>query len=225
MACLIMAAAANRFWTKGVGGRLSLGPDPCAAHFVELDLRKVWSIIAEPLLFSCIGAELDFKKIEGDTIPKAVGLICGGVVIRCSIAFFVTFGAGLSVKDRLFIALAWMPKATVQAALGPVPLDMMKTAMVRSDNTTKYDEHMQFGADILTTAVFSILITAPAGLLVIQYLGPAWLEKEEVIEKCDCDCVKDADLEPTKIVVAGPKVSPQTDLESVDKHELNTITD
>jgi NhaP-type Na+/H+ or K+/H+ antiporter len=178
LACLVMAALCNQFWSRGVGGRLSMGPDDHAAHEVERDLCTVWRVGAEPLLFCVIGSALDFRQIDPGTIPKAIGLVCGAVIVRCVIAFFSTCGAGLTVKERIFIALAWMPKATVQAALGPVPLDMLRNGFPRSDDPALYDKQEQQGVDILTTAVFSILITAPVGLLVIQWLGPAWLEQE-----------------------------------------------
>jgi len=81
------------------------------------------------------------------------------------------------MRDRIFIALAWMPKATVQAALGSVPLDLAKATLNREDDPAKYDAYVEYGTDILTTAVFSILLTAPVGLIVIQKLGPRWLEQ------------------------------------------------
>lgn len=178
LACLIMACLANQFWSRGVGGRWSLGPDDHAAHEAERDLCKVWQFGAEPLLFSVIGSALNFKHVDPGTIPKAIGLICGAVVVRCFFAFFSTCAAGLTLKERLFIALAWMPKATVQAALGPVPLDLFRNSFPRSEDPVLYDRQEQYGVEILTTAVLSILITAPVGLLVIQYLGPAWLQRE-----------------------------------------------
>jgi NhaP-type Na+/H+ or K+/H+ antiporter len=179
LACLVMAALVSQFWSHGVGGRLSLGPDDHAAHEVERDLCKVWQFGAEPLLFSVIGSALDFRQINAGTIPKAIAIICGAVIVRCIAAYFSTCYAGLTTKERLFVALAWMPKATVQAALGPVPLDMFRNQLTRSDDPVLYDKAEQHGVDILTSAVLSILLTAPVGLLVIQWLGPAWLQQDD----------------------------------------------
>jgi len=176
LASLVMAALASQFWQHGIGGRLSSGADEHMPHEVELDLAKVWRTFAEPLLFSVIGAALDFGSIEMATIPKGIAVVITGVVLRTVAAFFATLGAGLNFKERLFIALAWMPKATVQAALGSVPLDLIKSELNREEDPSKYDEYTQYGSDILTTAVFAILITAPVGLIVIQQLGPRWLE-------------------------------------------------
>jgi len=177
LAALVMAAGASQLWARGFGGGLSLGPDGQSAHDVEADLCRIWRVASEPLLFSVIGSALDFGAIKEATIPKAVALIIGGVVVRCLVAVFATYGAGLSMRDRIFIALAWMPKATVQAALGSVPLDLAKATLNREDDPAKYDAYVEYGTDILTTAVFSILLTAPVGLIVIQKLGPRWLEQ------------------------------------------------
>merc|ERR1719329_524527 len=76
-------------------------------------------------------------------------------------------------KERLFIALAWMPKATVQAALGGIPLAMVEANMDK--NSSEYEQYRKWGMEIITCAVFSILFTAPAGLMIIQIFGPRWL--------------------------------------------------
>ena len=72
--------------------------------------------------------------------------------------FAVSCGA-LNNKEKVFMAFAWMPKATVQAALGPVFLD----------NCIKYgkEDWKPMGEEILTLAVLSILITAPLGAVCI----------------------------------------------------------
>ena len=73
--------------------------------------------------------------------------------------YFAVSCGSLNTKEKIFMAFAWMPKATVQAALGPVFLD----------NCIKYgkDEWQPMGEEILTLAVLSILITAPLGAVCI----------------------------------------------------------
>ncbi|MFW5737318.1 MAG: hypothetical protein ACOCYX_00250, partial [Spirochaetota bacterium] len=66
---------------------------------------------------------------------------------------------GLTWSDRLFALVAYVPKATVQAALGTIPMTM----------------GVDGGAVILAVAVLSILVTAPIGLLLIRALGPRLL--------------------------------------------------
>jgi len=142
-------------------------------------------------------------------VPKALGVIVGAVVVRCTVALLATFGAGLSTKERVFIALAWMPKATVQAALGSVPLDMIQNTLNRQDDPAKYDEYTQHGLDILTVAVFSILATAPIGLVVIQQLGPRWLEKEQPDAVSELSTIQSVNEEDGHKPLALPNGKPQ----------------
>ena len=105
---------------------------------------------------------------------------------RLPAAFLATVGKGLTSIERSFIALSWVPKATVQAALASVPLDMVKVSMEKTH--MDYNKYYDWGQVILTTAVFSIICTAPVGLIVIAKLGPKWLTydgpgKSEQIEK------------------------------------------
>lgn len=79
--------------------------------------------------------------------------------------------AGLNFKEKMFMVVAWLPKATAQAALGSVFLD------VSHKHGAEHYYHM--GEQILTLAVVSILITAPLGSAAIIALGPYLLSKDE----------------------------------------------
>jgi len=169
MGGLIMGITANILWQNGwphnaLGGQ----PSPTFAHVVEADLADVWTIVAQPLLFGVIGAAIDFNSLKAETIPKALGVVCIGVVFRLTAAFVALGGAGLTVKERIFVSLAWIPKATVQAALASVPKDMVHESM--DPNDKDYEDYVAWSEDILTTAVFSIILTAPIGLIVINKL-------------------------------------------------------
>lgn len=220
LASLVMAAASAHLWSKGLFKEVSQGEDHHAAHDTEADMCFVWRLAAEPLLFSVIGSALDFRAIDVATIPKAIGIILGGVIVRTTAALFATYGAGLSWKERAFIALAWMPKATVQAALGSVPLDMARQNFDRADDPDKYDRYEKYGIAILTTAVFSILITAPVGLIVIQKLGPRWLDKleEDLLDYEDASETSEnkEDLEAPSYCAVVPAGAP---------HEAINVTD
>jgi hypothetical protein len=113
--------------------------------------------------------------------------------------YFAVCGGDLTVKEKIFMAFAWMPKATVQAALGPIFLDNVfkiqkhlwdtqenKDAWIASGrNATEWQpfgeeaKWLQMGNDILTLAVLSILITAPLGAVCILSLGPRLLEGDK----------------------------------------------
>jgi len=150
------------------------------AHDVESNLAVLWSLVAQPLLFCVIGSALNFAELDPATIPLSCIVIIAGVLVRCPVAMLVLYGADLTHQERAFVGLAWIPKATVQAALGGIPLDIVRTTLDRDHDPEMYDKYEKWGLQILTTAVFSILITAPIGLLVIQNLGHRWLNYDGI---------------------------------------------
>ena len=82
------------------------------------------------------------------------------------------------------MAFAWLPKATVQAALGPIFLDMvLKLKDEDWQALGNKDIWLGMGNDILTLAVLSILITAPLGAVSIIALGPKLLTRDAPEEK------------------------------------------
>ncbi|KAG3275871.1 solute carrier family 9 member B2 [Ictidomys tridecemlineatus] len=93
------------------------------------------------------------------------------VLIRILTTFLMVCFAGFNIKEKIFISFAWLPKATVQAAIGSVALDT-----ARSHGKKELEE---YGMDVLTVAFLSILITAPIGSLLIGLLGPKLLQKFE----------------------------------------------
>lgn len=127
----------------------------------------------EPLLFGVIGAGLDFNLIPGKTVIKSLIIVTIGISVRLPVAYIVTRGNGFTAKERAFISVAWLPKATVQAALSSFPLVLAKHVLSESDDS--YARYMIWGNEILSTAIISIIVTAPLGLVLIQYLAPRWL--------------------------------------------------
>ncbi len=89
----------------------------------------------------------------------SLGLITLGLLGRVTGVYLATWGARLSLADRHFCAAASVPKATVQAALGGMPLAL----------------GVPHGEMILAVAVLSILVTTPLGAVLIRRLGPVWL--------------------------------------------------
>ncbi len=112
---------------------------------------KIW-VAAELMLFVLVGATVDISYAAKAGVA-AVALILIALVIRICGVFACLLGTELSAKERLFCAIAYLPKATVQAAIGGLPL----AAGVAAGNT------------ILTVAVLAILITAPLGAMGVDY--------------------------------------------------------
>jgi len=119
------------------------------ADEIEKDIAVFWYIFFEPLLFGIIGMSLDFRIVQTQTIPKSFILILLGLSVRLPIAYLSTYGRDFTQKERLFVALAWSPKATVQAALCSVPMDVIKSTLSIQDKS--YESYITWAHEILTT--------------------------------------------------------------------------
>lgn len=112
--------------------------------------NKLW-VGAEVMLFVLVGAAIDLKYAVAAG-AMAILLVCVALIFRMVGVFMCLIKTPLSKKERLFCMMAYTPKATVQAAIGAVPLSM----------------GLPCGALVLTVAVLSILITAPLGAFAID---------------------------------------------------------
>ncbi|XP_039206624.1 sodium/hydrogen exchanger 9B2-like [Crotalus tigris] len=135
---------------------------------VEKIIKAAWEIF-QPFLFGLIGAEISVASLDPQTVGLCIAVLVVGLIARVTATFILVFFAGFELKERIFIALAWIPKATVQAAIGSVALD---TAREQADKQLE-----KYGMDVLTVAFLAILITAPIGALIIGLAGPKLLHK------------------------------------------------
>ncbi|XP_064601506.1 sodium/hydrogen exchanger 9B2-like [Liolophura sinensis] len=165
LGCLTLAfVAAYRWRQEDVSGGMAQVSD-----FMSL----MWMLF-QPLLFGLIGTEVDISTVQGSTIGLGVAVLTIGLFVRVIVSFLAVFKAGLTVREMLFIPLAWLPKATVQAAIGSLALD---TARRERAN----DSHiLHLGTQVLTIAVLVILITAPVGAALIALTGPRLLTRTPV---------------------------------------------
>jgi len=101
-------------------GFIILEKDESAAHRIAAMLKKVW-VGAEIFLFVLIGMEVNVKAMLG---AGAAGLIIilGGLVARSAAVYLVMLRTEFRMRERNFIAISNVPKATVQAAVGGIPL-------------------------------------------------------------------------------------------------------
>ncbi|XP_056881888.1 sodium/hydrogen exchanger 9B2 isoform X2 [Takifugu flavidus] len=130
---------------------------------------RSWDVF-QPLLFGLIGAEIVVANLNPVTVGLGVACVAIGLVIRLLVTFLLVHFGGFNWKEKLFIAVAWTPKATVQAAIGSKALDM-----AREEEDQNF---VKFGLDVLTLAVLAILITAPIGALGIGLAGPRLLDRQ-----------------------------------------------
>lgn len=136
--------------------------------------EQLWFVF-QPMLFGLIGCEIDLINLDTNVVINGMICLVVGLVFRIFTSFYMVAHAGLTTRERFFICMAWLPKATVQAAIGPVAYDLArqhKAGMVAE----------QFGLEVLTIAVLSILITAPLGAVAIMVGGPRLLSNEDNCE-------------------------------------------
>ena len=79
-------------------------------------------IILEPVIFALIGTEIQVNKIDPQTLVLGTAMLLGALVIRMIGTFFAVSCGTLNTKEKIFMAFAWMPKATVQ---GMVCIDIL----------------------------------------------------------------------------------------------------
>lgn len=121
---------------------------------------KLW-IAAEVVLFVLVGAAVDIRYTLSAGIA-AVFMIFIALIFRTAGVLICTIKTKLNMKERIFCVIAYLPKATVQAAIGSVPLAV----------------GLACGKIILSVAVLAIIITAPLGALGIDNTYKKLLEKE-----------------------------------------------
>ena len=120
------------------------------ARRLSVKYEKLW-VAAEVFLFVLVGATVNIEylsKVGG----SALIVIIGALLFRMLGVFVCLFGTNLSKKERIFVMLAYTPKATVQAAIGGIPLSL----------------GFACGDRILTVAVLAIVLTAPLGAFAID---------------------------------------------------------
>jgi NhaP-type Na+/H+ or K+/H+ antiporter len=83
----------------------------------EKNLKKMW-IILSPVIFGLVGTEVQLDKLDGQTVGLGLAVLFGTVLIRSVAAFLAMWNKEFNFKEMLFLAISWIPKATVQAALG-----------------------------------------------------------------------------------------------------------
>lgn len=120
------------------------------AQRLSLKFSKLW-VAAEVSLFVLVGAAVDLRYAVSAGM-LAVLAVLGCLCFRAVGVLVCVAGSGFQWKEKLFCVLAYLPKATVQAAIGGVPLAM----------------GLGCGQIVLTVAVIAILVTAPLGALAID---------------------------------------------------------
>ena len=126
---------------------------------LSVKYNKLW-VAAEVFLFVLVGATVNIHYL-GNVGAKALLVIAGALIFRMLGVFICLLGTELNGKEKLFTMLAYTPKATVQAAIGGIPLSL----------------GLACGNIILTVAVLAIVITAPLGAFAMDSTYAKLLKK------------------------------------------------
>lgn len=134
---------------------------PVTAQRLSVKYNKLW-LGAELFLFVLLGVAIDLRYAlaAGATV---IVLVAAALVFRMVGVFLSLLKTELSKKEKLFCMMAYTPKATVQAAIGTIPLAM----------------GLDCGSMVLTVAVVSILLTAPFGAICVDNSYKRLLKREE----------------------------------------------
>ena len=149
LAVVSMACVLKMKCPKSVSGRLSE------------KFGKLW-IAAEVVLFVMVGAAVDIRYTAAAG-GAAVVMILLALIFRAAGVCVCMAGTALNKKERLFTVIAYLPKATVQAAIGSVPMAM----------------GLSCGQIVLSVAVLAILITAPLGAIGMDVTYRRLLKRQE----------------------------------------------
>ena len=129
------------------------------AKRLSVKYGKLW-VAAEVFLFVLVGATVNIGYI-GKVGIKALIVIAGALVFRMLGVLVCLLGTGIKGKERLFTMLAYTPKATVQAAIGGIPLSL----------------GFACGETVLAVSVLAIVLTAPLGAFAIDLTYKKFLKK------------------------------------------------
>jgi solute carrier family 9B (sodium/hydrogen exchanger), member 1/2 len=145
--------------------------DAPLARRLRSGFDSLW-VVAEIVLFVLLGASIQLQVLEKTLLPGLLILAIGTLIGRALGWYLSTLGSNWNWRERLFLLPGNSAKATVQAAIGAIPLT----------------QGIQGGETILAIAALSILVTAPLGAWAIPTFAPKLLERGEV--------------DPTKVAIA-----------------------
>ncbi|CAL1155281.1 unnamed protein product, partial [Cladocopium goreaui] len=181
-------AAALAVLVLGAGCARGWGP---AAKPVSASIADLWTRLAQPLLFSLVGASVVVTDLETETLAGGLLIIFIAGLVRFCAVMLALSGRGMKQQEKFFTAIAWTPKATVQAALGGLALD-----------EAREDNEELLGRRLLAVAVLCILVTAPPGATLIALMGPRLLQKVDKPE------VEDTGLDKPEMDVVPAETLP-----------------
>ncbi|XP_043497108.1 sodium/hydrogen exchanger 9B1-like [Polistes fuscatus] len=169
IAIIIMSFVASTGW-RILTVSYNTTPLKKAAYFL-------WHFM-QPVLVGIIGADIDFKDWSASRFGLYCICILIGLITRCITAILSTSKTQFSWKERTFIALAWIPKGTLQVDIyaGLAPMAYQRTI-------EENPEHIELALDVVRISIVAVIFLAPLGAIIMMISGPLLLNKITIEEQ------------------------------------------
>ncbi|KHJ98671.1 hypothetical protein OESDEN_01363 [Oesophagostomum dentatum] len=183
VACLLLCFVSPARWRVDNPKKL----EPVADFFAS-----TWFHVASPLLFSLVGTFLDFSQISIWAVIGCFILVVVGVLARLASGFAIVACSPLQLREQFVVVWSLVPKATVQAALGP-------NLLVLAHDYPQFQDECFF---TVVCCILAILMTAPVGSFLLDLLAPRLLQRAAELT----NHVSPLDIEAQKKVVPLPVI-------------------
>jgi NhaP-type Na+/H+ or K+/H+ antiporter len=136
-----------------------------AEHELRPELRRAWNV-AEIVLFANLGSTISLRALGGAQLSAVLLVLVVAIVGRLLVAAVMTGATTLRPEERRYVAIAHLPKATIQAVFGPLPLLTFRAW--RPDLVGD-------GETLVILAAVAIVVAAPIGAVLLERWGAQWL--------------------------------------------------
>lgn len=136
---------------------------------IEQHLTLIWNL-SEPFLFGLIGAEVHISNIDPSNLLLVIAVVILDTAFRLIATYCSLVGGGLTVKEKCFVSIAWLNKAAVQAAVGPLALD---AALKKGSG-----DEVILAKLVITVCVVTILLSTPIGTLGMALTAKRFLKQK-----------------------------------------------
>lgn len=171
----------------------------------DKELAFFW-IFCQPFVFATVGAAVQFKYIEGKSFGLSILVIFLGVSMRWIGTIVAASEPKFGCYEKMFFGFAWIPKATVQAAIGGTTL-LYANNLGDNIRPEVKEEWVNWGKILLSMAVIAVIITAPLGAILTNTLGPIWLEDDSGSVQSHRSVGSQANYNDGKGVVKYPRIA------------------
>lgn len=125
LGCVSAAFVALSCWSKQ---GWEIEDNPAATAF------EIFWMICQPVLFGIAGARIKLNEINGNVVSISLGILVTGVVVRILVTTLVGIGCKLNLKEKIFVAIAWMCKAIVQVTnVNIKPINLLRNEVHQND--------------------------------------------------------------------------------------------